>query len=186
MDSQSLNVMFEEVWAPVVGLILGLWFLASIVNQCRFRWWTQISRFDTFNLLPAWSFFAPNPGRHDFHILYRDGIRDENSAWTEIAFASSLDIRWRWLWNPSRYADKAVNDLINGFFQILSREGGEELRAVMVSSIYISLLQLVMAQPLISEEADRRQFAILRAQDFERERRLEVVFVSETHSHADA
>ncbi len=179
MTVQAINLLAEQLWTLLVCLILAAWLLASAIHQCRFRWWSRVTRFDVFNLLPRWSFFAPNPGRHDFHVVYRDWIDEENGPWTEFA-ATTLETRSRWLWNPSRYPNKAISDLTNGLYRALQSNDGEP-RAVLLSSSYISLLHVVMAQPSVILKANRRQFAILRTHDFGSNRQIEVAFVSEVH-----
>lgn len=67
---------------------------------------------------------------------------------------------------------------------VSSNADEEESRVIMLSGVYIGLLQMVMAQPLIDAEYEHRQFAILQTQDFASDRRIEVVFVSEKHKRA--
>lgn len=182
MTVQATNLLAEQLWTLLVGLILTTWFLASVIHQCRFRWWSRITHFDVFNLLPRWSFFAPNPGRHDFHVIYRDWIDDDSGPWTEFA-TTTVETRLRWLWNPTRYPNKAISDLTNGLYLALQLNDVEP-RAVLLSSSYISLLHVVMAQPPVILKANRRQFAILRTHDFGSSRKIEVAFVSEVHRAA--
>lgn len=182
MIVQANNLLGEGLWTLIVILILTAWFLASIIHQCRFRWWARVSRYDSFNLLPTWSFFAPNPGHHDFHLVYRDWVEGECGPWTEFA-TTIVETRWRWLWNPSRYPGKALTDLTNGIFRAVQLNV-DEPRVVILSSSYLSLLHLVMAQPPASPKVDRRQFAILRTRDFGSKRQIEVAFVSEEHRAA--
>ncbi len=94
--------------------------------------------------------------------------------------ATNVNTPWRWLWNPSRYRNKAISDLTNGLYGALQL-CRDEPRMVMLSSSYISLLHLVMAQPLTSLEADRREFAIVKTYGFGSSRQLEIAFTSEVH-----
>ena len=179
MAVQVTNSPAEQLWTLVVGSILVTWFLASVIHQFRFHWWSRIARFDAFNLLPRWTFFAPNPGRHDFHVVYREWVDDKHKPWMELA-ATNVDTRWRWLWNPSRYPNKAISDLANGLYRALQLSGDEPW-TVMLSSSYISLLSVVMAQSPTNLKANRRQFAIVRTHGFGRGRQLEIAFASEVH-----
>lgn len=179
--------LLENVWTLIVALLLGTWFLASIIHQFRFEWWLRIAHYDVFGFLPSWTFFAPNPGCHDFHLVYRDWNSDKSSSWSEIVVSPSLDLRWRWFWNPYRFPDKAVFDMVRSFRQTISFHADkEDSRVIMLSGVYIGLLQMVMAQPLIDADSEHRQFAILQTQDFASDRRIEVVFVSEKHRRAAA
>jgi hypothetical protein len=179
MPLHATNSLAEQLWTLLVGSILVVWFIASAIHQFRFPWWSRISRFDALNLLPRWSFFAPNPGRHDFHVVYRDWVDDQPGPWMQLA-ATNVDTRWRWLWNPSRYTNKAISDLANGLYQA-RQLSAEEPWTVMLSSSYISLLHMVMAQPPTTLETYRRQFAIVRTHGFGTGRQLEIAFASEVH-----
>src|SRR5215213_561511 len=135
----------ESIWSTVVALFLSVWLLASAVHQLRRRSWERIARWDALNLLPRWSFFAPNPGRHDLHVVYREWLLEEAGPWRQL-MPTHANRRWRWCWNPSRYPRKAVSDLANSL-QYAERSLEEMPRSVLLSSSYISLLSWVMAQP---------------------------------------
>jgi hypothetical protein len=179
MTAQATNSFVEQLWTLLGSSILVAWFVASVVHQFRLRWWSRIARFDAFNMLPRWSFFAPNPGRHDLHIVYRDWVDDECGKWTELV-VSAVDNRCRWLWNPSRYPRKAISDLTNGLYYELQSSNTEK-RMIMLSSSYIGLLNVIMAQPPVGAKFSHRQFAIFKTQGFGSDRQLEVTFVSEVH-----
>lgn len=69
----------------IIGLILMGWLAASILNQFRFSWFQRFRQYDSFSLLPIWSFFAPNPGQSDYHLVFRDRQHDgSHSEWSEI------------------------------------------------------------------------------------------------------
>lgn len=168
----------ESVWTGFVALVLSGWFAASVVHQFRRSWWERVARIDTLNLLPRWRFFAPNPGRHDILLVYRDWIGDEPQPWQEVTAPRSRR-RWRWFWNPSRYPRKAVHDLANGLLPLAATAG--ESRTLLLTLPYIGLLAFVMSQPVRHPQASQRQFALVRVQGFGSERRIDVPFVSETH-----
>jgi hypothetical protein len=169
----------EHLLTLLAGAILLAWFLASVIHQLRFPWWSRFARYDLFNLLPRWSFFAPNPGRYDFHVVYRDWVAEEPGPWLQLA-PPDVDTRWRWLWNPPRYPSKAISDLVSGLQRARQSSDGEPWM-VMLSSSYISLLHVVMAQPPACRETSHRQFAVVRTQGFGSARRLEIAFASERH-----
>jgi len=168
-----------EPWAIIVAAVLGLFFLAGVLHQLRLDRWWLVSRYDIFHLLPRYSFFAPNPGRHDTHVVYRDRIGGQDTPWCQLQ-PGYTDRRWRWIWNPNRYQRKAVSDLANALLQI-ERRNRESARVVLLSSSYISLLVWVMAQPSPGESHTHRQFAVVGSNGFGEARQLEVRFVSEVH-----
>lgn len=168
----------ELAWTLVVGFVLASWLVASAVQQLRLQWWWRVERRDTFALLPRWSFFAPSPGRHDVHLVFRDQL---NGAWTpwQSVPATPPDRRWWWLWNPERYPRKALSDFVNGL-RMAEQVQPDVPRMVVLSAPYLSLLGWVMAQPSRAE-ATHRQFAVVNTEGFHDGRTLDVLFVSETH-----
>ncbi len=173
------NSYMETLWTIVAISILFIWFVASIIHQFRFDWWKFFIRFDIFNFLPNWSFFAPNPGKHDFHLVYRAWIQDQPSPWQEIV---TLSGNWylRWIWHPSRYPTKALSDLTYGLYRAIYNSNGDKTM-VMFSSSYLSLLNLVMSQSPLEGTDHYRQFAIVVTQGFKEGRHIEIKFLSELH-----
>lgn len=68
----------EVVVAILVSLVLAAWMVLTILNQLdRGRAIiASLLRYDLFSVIPIWTFFAPNPGRTDTHIVYRDVYHD--------------------------------------------------------------------------------------------------------------
>jgi hypothetical protein len=117
----------------------ALWFVATVVKQLRTPWAKVVHRRDRFAIVPMWTFFAPNPGRSDLHVLYRDQRADGAfTPWTELG-TSAVRSRWAPLWNPRKRVGKAVHDAV-GALALLPRDVGPE---VMVSSAYLTLLTTV-------------------------------------------
>ena len=162
-----------------MGITLVVFFLASVIHQFRFSWWQRISNLDRLILLPRWTFFAPNPGRHAFHLVYRDFTLDQPGGWKELV-VSDDDLSWRWFWHPARYPSKGLNDLFNFLFQSV-QSYPEDPQLVMLSTPYISLLKLVMTQPGISSECSQRQFAVVATRGFQEDRILEIRYISGVH-----
>ena len=165
--------------AEVVTAVLASFFAASVVHQLRLPGWWRVARYDALHLLPRYSFFAPNPGRHDTHVVFRERRDGHDGPWQQLQ-PGYVDRRWRWLWNPNRFQRKAVSDLANAVLEIAGRHPGDP-RVVLLSSSYVSLLTWVMAQPGDSPVATHRQFALVGTHGFDGDRQLEIRFVSEAH-----
>ena len=135
--------------------------------------------YDVLGLIPRWSFFAPNPGRHDIHLVFRDWIRDEPTEWHELDLGS-LNSWTRWIWHPERYAFKAVADAAGGLAMASSAARETEARSVMLSTPYLRLLSWAMSQP-VPPASTARQFAVIAAQGFGQTQTLELRFLSEKH-----
>jgi hypothetical protein len=168
----------ETLWTGVVAIVLGLWFVASVVHQVAPLWTTRFVPHELFGLLPRWLFFAPNPARDDTHIVYRDRRHSEWCSWQVLTPAIGTR-RWRWVWHPQRYPTKAATDLVNGLRRSLNVHG-DEPRAILLSNPYLALLHWVTAQPL-EAGVTHRQFAVVTTRGFADEEALDVLFVSEAH-----
>jgi len=133
--------------------VLALWYVCTVLGQIVDP--TRLKFLVEFSLLPQWSFFAPNPGIHDFYLLYRDlNSGGATSSWTQVRIASR---RWfNFAWNPDRRARKALFDLATSLAQVLR----EDVDAIELSIPYIGFLSIVSAQPH-NVDADRVQFCIM-------------------------
>lgn len=171
----------HDTWTIAVGAFLTLWFAASVVHQAPPDWWMRLKRFGHFSLVPRWTFFAPQPGRYDEHLLYRDIADGVSGPWLEV---DSGDFRpaGRCLFNPTRFRQKALFDLVNRL-----RAGRNEFarfglddRSLQLSSGYVALLAWVAGHPAPVRPC-HRQFAIARTTGHGAGRTLKIQFVSEPH-----
>ena len=182
----------NSAWCIVVAVGLALWLAASVLHQFRWEWWTRLAACDLLHLLPRWTFFAPNPGCSDIHLVVRSWQRDKPGAWRPLHLP--YDARWHWwLWNPSRFSRKAVMDLVNELRQARST-AGETPRAVLLSRGYICLLRWVIFNQHAPRDEEGRgrdaagrdtaghlQFAVVLSHGFEAGRKLELDLISDVH-----
>src|SRR5436305_216126 len=101
----------------VVYAAVACWLLLTALAQ--FRWVAaRISRFDNFRLVPTWTFFAPNPGVVDYHLVVRD--RDSNgtaSAWSGVEIAAERH-PLNCFWNPQKRPKKVLLDAVQSLIII--------------------------------------------------------------------
>ncbi|WP_329410292.1 hypothetical protein OG563_47030 [Nocardia vinacea] len=90
---------------------LAAWFLATALSQHPHPMFQRLRQADpTALLIPNWRFFAPEPARSDFHVLYRLDTTGSTTAWTDIPAAAPRI--WReTVWFPRRRHDKALFDI---------------------------------------------------------------------------
>ncbi|MCB1020571.1 MAG: hypothetical protein H6509_07465 [Bryobacterales bacterium] len=101
--------------------LLALWLFASLLAQLT-SWegapkplaalseWFRAR--DPLSLIPAWNFFAPNPGTTDYHLLYRDKLDSgEVSLWREIPIEKEPTML-KGIWNPHKRKSKVLSDVI--------------------------------------------------------------------------
>lgn len=134
------------------------WLFFSTINQLpasQFGFLQRLRNADRFALLPNWTFFAPDPGIHDYELLYSDQAR--NGRWTP----------WRHASLPSRQAPRAIFDpskrprkLVTDLCQSLLASEGAQFRLNPLSLEYLWLLWIVETQPA-DFTAERRRFAIV-------------------------
>jgi hypothetical protein len=158
-----------------------LWWIASLIHQLPPKWWDRVTRHDRFRLLPQWHFFAPRPGRRDYHLIIRDIVEGRPGQWREIR-AGEACLPTRWLWNPFRFRQKALTDLVNGLLRARRRSAGSDLgeKSERLSLPYLGLLAWVSSEPVESPSC-LRQFAITSSSGHGQERDLQVVYVSDVH-----
>lgn len=172
-----------------VMTLLAAWLAGSAAYQFR-AVSNLIGRYDRFGLLPRWTFFAPNPGIHDHHLMYRECHSDADLSTPEGA-ASALAALSSWrevadlvpghsylfVWNPQRRVTKTMSDIINNL-SAARHKNPDFVRYIQFTVEYFWLLHLVLrgASPAV-----QRQFAVIRTHGFGSDRKAEVVFVSKFH-----
>jgi hypothetical protein len=64
-------------------------------------------------MLPRWNFFAPNPGVHDYILLYRDRCSKTGSigSWHEAISPIARSRLIGALWNPDKILNKTMIDI---------------------------------------------------------------------------
>lgn len=162
-----------------ISTLLGAWFIASVLNQLSLPCFARIAMYDRFALLPLWTFFAPNPGQSDYHLVYRDRAADgSTSEWREIEITEerrALSL----LWNPEKRSKKVLSDLVSVL--LTSMQASPEMeRAIVVSVPYLLLLNVVNDFPRCSEAADR-QFVVVETFGFHATAQSRVLLRSDYH-----
>jgi hypothetical protein len=143
---------------------------------------------DICGLVPIWTFFAPNPGDTDTHLLFRDRDRDGRiTCWREVKLTGR-----RWfldLWSPQRRINKAIVDVA---FDLTRpdepKQGGEPAaggpqlvnKQRVLSFPYLLILNYVSSLPG-DFAAVERQFAIARTPGMRGRGSPEVMMVSAFH-----
>lgn len=154
-------------WAALSTLVV--WSIWSVVNQTPWRLARRLKRLDVIGFIPRWTFFAPEPGRTDYHLVYRDLSDDLQSGgpWIELIPVGARP--WHAaLWNPTRRARKAVIDLTQMMCQ-LSLDTSQSA-AVAVSLPYLAVLNYVMHEPAGTRPF--REFAIVQTSSLDAEPKL--------------
>ena len=133
-------------------------------------------------LIPQWNFFAPNPPKGDFVILFRDKLSAENiSNWVELRKVYKNPY-FCWIWNPNKRINKASFDIVS---ELIALSNGlkkssipetEKSEMIIQSIPYLTMLNYICytnKTPLSKE----RQFAVLT----KLKSGYEIVFTSNFH-----
>jgi hypothetical protein len=169
----------SAIYPTLIISTLVAWFALSVLNQYRRGKWIEYAkRYDILALIPTWTFFAPSPGRTDYHLLYRDFAANGNlSLWRDVELKPYSQLRF--VWNPDRRISKAVTDQIPSIVSPI-REGDAYDRVRMLEVPYIMILTFVSTIPQ-DFLAYRRQFLIAQTNGPEYERDPQILFVSPLH-----
>lgn len=131
----------------VVGLaIFSAWFLITIMCQFSTHPLGRIlKRLDYFGLIPAWTFFAPQPAVQDFTLLYRDMESSGRiTPWMVFTYDPPSPII-RWLWNPAKRRPKVIHDMATLWLGAVTNDPTD--RVFSLSIPYLCLLHQVAVIP---------------------------------------
>jgi hypothetical protein len=159
--------------------IVTLWLVITLFAQ-HSRFQPLINSIDAFHVIPRWTFFAPNPGTRDYHLVLRDRCRDGRmSSWKSVSIYSPRP-RFGYLWHPQKRASKIMNDAIQSI-KLLLKCGDVGATGLPFTMPY--LLLLYYAAHAVPPEADAIEFqiAIIESTGHEK-RKLECSFLSSFHS----
>jgi hypothetical protein len=103
----------------VVIPLLIIWFGISVLWQLQIKPLSKFRGYDVFGLIPNWSFFAPNPGTSDYHVVYRDKhVAGTFTEWQELSLLSARGAV-DWLWHPRKRRTKLVCDCVNAIARMI-------------------------------------------------------------------
>lgn len=162
---------------------LATWLYATAVSQVpdnRYHWARKLVRSPV--VIPTWTFFGPNPGTRDDHLLYRDELPDGSfTEWREV-----LGHRRRRLshavWNPYLRQEKAVIDavdIVKYSVRELRKDGLDE--RVQGLDGYQILLSYIINYLPHSPSARAMQFLIATSTGCEEDEEPELLFASAIH-----
>lgn len=176
-----------------VYLLLSLWFSLSVAYQVR---WisSRLGRYDPFGLLPKWTFFAPNPGTNDHHVIFRECRASDDlsepvawqqhseliSQWKELEIAAFDCPNIPLVWHPSRRVSKVLSDLVNSL--ILARRLHEDFSKFM--ELWVEYLMITNLVDEHARPGTQFQWALVRSHGFGDRGEVRIVLLSRFHLKA--
>jgi hypothetical protein len=163
-----------------LAAILALWLVVSVLGQFECRASRMLRRHDHFSLIPRWTFFAPRPGRTDYHLmvqLFSSG--EEDQPWCEQPLASCRTMTGA-VWNPEKRNRKALADLVRSMVRVSANMDRENRWQIQYSVPYIALLNY-LSSLAAAQGSSHLRFMILESEGFYFEREPWPVFLSARH-----
>jgi hypothetical protein len=159
-------------------VLFASWLFVTVLFQINQRGLIQrLKGYDYFATIPVWTFFAPNPGTTDTHLLYRDKLAGgQITRWREVPLGTTP---LRVIWNPQKRFQKGLSDLSSSlhYHAAVHREHAE---SILTHTGFIALLNFITGQPH-SASAVLTQFVVARSYGYHSGRQAEVVFLSSFH-----
>jgi hypothetical protein len=169
-----------SAWTIASALVFGALLVVTAAAQPRSVKWAQwLKRRDACAYIPAWTFFAPNPGVNDTRVLWREQLIDGSvGPWHEMVGPQGGLLRA--VWNPTKRARKAVTDCGPMAVRMIARNKRSVLPIIGLP--YLMIVQH-MANLHGSPLGLARQFTVVNTQgaDTDPEARFQILFVSQWH-----
>jgi hypothetical protein len=162
-----------------IGLNMAvlIWLIATLAYQYR-PFAKRLVQIVPLQLLPRWTFFAPNPAVRDSHLLIRYELSDGSfGRWHTVPFAgprSPLDC----VWNPTKRPRKVLSDATQSLKVIRARN--RSIANLQCTLPYLLLLRHCWSRPERPRDAISYQFAIVETSNREN-RAIRLAFVSGLH-----
>lgn len=168
----------------IITGILGGFLLLSMFFQMRGKLpFKKIWRFDTYGIMPNYSFFAPNPLTNDFRVVFRLSTPNGNEGFQEIRLYKFK--KWyRFVLNPFKYYNKGLIDLCVALIHEYKHLDEDAKNFIQISANYLGIFNVIKNELMASQKNctnGELEFSILVTQDTTIERSCSVVFRSFKH-----
>ncbi|WP_435125388.1 hypothetical protein [Actinacidiphila sp. bgisy144] len=138
--------------ADAVGALalaaLATWFAATVLSQHPRPEFNRLAALDgTGALIPNWRFFAPEPARHDFHVLFRTEEADGRATPWQEGSAITPRRPLHTVWFPNRRREKALYDLCHELVAVMRQFDGDLTQAPAYRMLRNSVARTVAERP---------------------------------------
>ncbi|REJ73739.1 MAG: hypothetical protein DWQ36_14415 [Acidobacteria bacterium] len=131
--------------------------LLTAISQGRGPFSQRLRSFDLFSLLPRWTFFAPNPGVVDYHLLLRDRLHDGSLATPRQVPLRPPRRLHHLLWNPQKRLHKVLTDAVQSLPHLSESMQARRLRTSLPYLMILNHVAALERSPLVAS----RQFVIV-------------------------
>lgn len=157
-------------------VLFGFWFAITVLYATPVAKRFAVKRVLLLRLVPQWNFFAPIPGTHDSHLLYRDQLVDGClGPWRECLDFTGKRRAAALIWHPEKRAKKTLCDIT----ATLMRENPPDRNLIKLSIPHLLALNYIAALPR-SSLSSARQFVLI--ETCASDPKPNILFVSGLHS----
>lgn len=165
----------------LVASVFISWFVVTVV--CQFSHWNVAARIrslDFLSLVPLWTFFAPNPGKQDYHLLYRDKQPQGSlGEWVEVDLQEERYL-YTCVWNPDKRDKKVLSDIVQNL-AVFGVNGPVDLKSLSITLPYLLILKFVCTRELPSTQPAYRQFMLAGSFGYNSDSAPEFIMLSMFH-----
>ena len=163
-------------------LVIGgfaTWLILTVQVQFDCRMTRIIRSFDLLHLLPRWTFFAPNPGTSDYHLVFRVMDAAGTVSPFEEIYLQNRNHALEAIWNPRKRVHKCMVDLAMDLSRLTSLPEIND-NNVQLTLSYVGLLNFLRgaARPPGTKLV---QYALLKSEGFSDKEMPQVIIVSAFH-----
>lgn len=159
--------------------VLASWFGLTVAKQFR-RTPRFLTRIDPINTaVPVTTFFAPNPGKTDIHLLTREKLADGGTTdWAEHPLIARRTLR-HMVWHPGRRVEKLLPDAFSELTQITQQE--RRIEHIQLTIPYLTMLNFATHRCEHPPGSRRVQFMLASSGGFDESEEPRTLFVSDFH-----
>jgi len=183
VQGEAPALIYYRMFYIVLSFYL-LFACLTCLNQLSIpRLQRALARIDIFRLLPVWTFFAPNPGVSDYHLVYR--CRDKNgniSPFKKVSLRNKKNIA-NAIWNPGKRSQKALNDFVQDIRRMISDNDMDETNEHLLKLSFSYIVTLHYCTELVKQTFEEAsvQFMILESFGYFELRKPRLILNSEFH-----
>ncbi|HEY0889238.1 MAG TPA: hypothetical protein VGE38_06465 [Nocardioides sp.] len=170
-----------------LACIFGAWLALSVIGQFQAPKTDALRRYDVLQLLPIWTFFAPNPGSSDYHVIVRDRCGDGTLTEWRDAMPIPAQTVTSWLWNPKKRQQKVLVDAVSSLAELCAPSSQRGIpperrgRVLLITSPYLVVLNMVVHCVEHAPGAATSQFALVERSSFGQAANPTVLLLSPFH-----
>lgn len=161
----------------LVTVLLAVSFLITVAYSTPLKKTNLFFSELLVRFIPKWNFFAPNPGKFDFYLLYREQHFGQSvGPWIQCELSDYKRNKLYWIWNFKKIGRKSLFDLSSALTAEV-HQTEQEICKLKLSIPYLLLLTYV--SKCCSVLCERFQFVIYKKSPAEYTN--EIAFSSDWH-----